>query len=76
MSIAVDGFNGASGNITLNVNLVPAAPTAPTNVAASDGTFSDKVQVTWTAPLGATAWLGAQRDWLRRSDSGPQAAAL
>jgi photosystem II stability/assembly factor-like uncharacterized protein len=30
--------------------------TAPTNVQASDGTFPDKVQVTWTASLGATSY--------------------
>jgi peptide/nickel transport system substrate-binding protein len=30
--------------------------TAPTNVAASDGTFTDKTQVTWTASSGATSY--------------------
>jgi hypothetical protein len=54
--IAVDGLNGASGNITLNVNEVPTAPAAPTNVNASDNTFSDGVHITWTAPAGATAY--------------------
>jgi fibronectin type 3 domain-containing protein len=29
---------------------------APTNVQASDGTFTDKVQITWTASLGATSY--------------------
>jgi surface protein len=28
----------------------------PTNVQASDGTFPDKVQITWTASLGATSY--------------------
>jgi fibronectin type 3 domain-containing protein len=32
-------------------NLAP-----PTNVQASDGTFTDKVQITWTASLGATSY--------------------
>jgi hypothetical protein len=57
--IAVDGYGGMAGNIALHVNLAtgtPAAPAAPTNVAASDGTFSDKVQVTWTASAGASAY--------------------
>lgn len=54
--IAVDGNAGASGGIALHLNLVPAAPAAPSGVAASDGTFSDKVQVTWTAVSGATAY--------------------
>ena len=31
-------------------------PLAPTSVSASDGTYSDKVQVTWTASLGATSY--------------------
>lgn len=54
--IAVDGNAGASGNISLQLNLAPAAPAAPTGVAASDGAFSNKVQVTWTAVSGATAY--------------------
>ena len=33
-----------------------AAPQPPTNVAASDGTYTDKVLVTWTAPANATAY--------------------
>lgn len=31
-----------------------AAPSAPTGVAASDGTYTDKVQVSWNAASGAT----------------------
>ena len=31
-------------------------PSAPTNVQASDGTYMDKVQVTWTASPGATSY--------------------
>ncbi len=31
-------------------------PSAPTNVQASDGTYMDKVQVTWTASSGATSY--------------------
>jgi hypothetical protein len=55
--IAVDGYAGASGNITLHLNLgAAAAPAAPTNVAATDGAFNDKVRVTWTAVTGATAY--------------------
>jgi predicted chitinase/fibronectin type 3 domain-containing protein len=55
--IAVDGYGGASGNITLHVNLTAAvAPQLPTNVAATDGTYGDKVRVTWTASANATAY--------------------
>ena len=32
------------------------APSAPTNVAATDGTHTDKVTVTWTKSSGATAY--------------------
>jgi S-formylglutathione hydrolase FrmB len=31
-------------------------PSVPTNVQASDGTYMDKVQVTWTASPGATSY--------------------
>jgi hypothetical protein len=54
--IAVDGASAASGAIALNINEVPVAPAAPTAVTASDNTFTDGVHVSWTAPLGATAY--------------------
>ena len=31
-------------------------PSVPTNVQASDGTYMDEVQVTWTASLEATSY--------------------
>lgn len=70
--IAVDGKAGASGNITLNLNLVPTAPGVPTGVAASDGTFGDKVQITWTAPAGATAY----EVWRNTSNSSGSATKI
>jgi hypothetical protein len=70
--IAVDGKAGASGNIVLNLNLVPTAPAAPTSVAASDGTFSDKVQVTWAASAGATAY----EVWRNTSNSSGSATKI
>jgi hypothetical protein len=54
--IAVDGKAGASGNVTLHLNFASAVPAAPTNVAATDGTLSDRVRVTWTASTGALAY--------------------
>lgn len=33
-----------------------SVPSAPTNVSASDGTYSDKVYITWSASLGATSY--------------------
>jgi hypothetical protein len=51
--IAVDGYNGASGNITLRIHM---SAKQPTNVAASDGAFTDRVAVTWSAAIGATSY--------------------
>lgn len=53
--IAVDGYYGESGNITLALNR-PTAPPAPTGVAASDGTFTDRVRVTWLSSSGAAGY--------------------
>ena len=47
--IAVDGYAGATGSISLHLAEAIAAPKAPTNVSATDGTLSDRVRVTWTA---------------------------
>jgi len=35
---------------------IAGPPPAPTNVSASNGTYVDKVQVTWTASPGATSY--------------------
>jgi hypothetical protein len=54
--IAVDGYNGASGQIALHLNLASTAPAAPTGVAATDGAYTDRVRITWTASTGATGY--------------------
>ena len=54
--IAVDGNNGASGQLAFHLNLAAAPPAAPTGVAASDGTYSDRVHIAWNASTGATAY--------------------
>ncbi len=54
--IAVDGYNGAAGAISLHLGFLPAIPAKPIGVAASDGTFSDRVRITWKASVGATAY--------------------
>jgi hypothetical protein len=41
---------------TFTVNISEALPAIPTNVSASDNTFTDKVQVTWTESAGATGY--------------------
>jgi hypothetical protein len=45
---------GASG--FSNVDTGWRAPAAPTNVVATDGTYTDKVQITWTASTGASGY--------------------
>ncbi|HPS41007.1 MAG TPA: hypothetical protein PK040_00285 [Anaerolineaceae bacterium] len=51
-------YSGLAMQSVSIVNLAAVTPTvppaAPTNVSASDGTFTDKVQVSWTASTGAT----------------------
>jgi hypothetical protein len=53
-----------SGTLSVTINH-QAAPSPPTNVQASDGTYVDKVQVTWTASSGATSY-GVYRAASRR----------
>jgi len=48
--IAVDGWRGASGNISLNWNYaLPSPPAAPTNVRAISSR-PNQAEITWTAP--------------------------
>ncbi|HLM83758.1 MAG TPA: hypothetical protein VK254_00910 [Candidatus Bathyarchaeia archaeon] len=59
-------------------------PAAPTNVAASDGDFTDKVRVTWTKSAGATdyhVWrdstdLGSAGDVAAFDDTGADAPSI
>ena len=54
--VKVYGYQGVSNpNYTLTIN--PATSLAPpTNVAASDGAYTDRVRVTWTASPNATGY--------------------
>jgi subtilisin family serine protease len=57
--IAVDGYGGRTGAITLNWDLVRAAPpTAPTGVRAV-ATGPDRVIVAWSNPTGSLPITGA-----------------
>lgn len=47
--------SGAGGSGIVIVSYTPV-PAAPTNVAATDGTYTDKVTITWTKPTGATGY--------------------
>jgi Zn-dependent metalloprotease len=49
---AEGGYNGSY--LAVNEENASPIPPAPLNVAASDSTFTDKVQVTWDAATGAT----------------------
>jgi hypothetical protein len=48
--------NGFVGNFDWLQLTAVAPPNAPTGVAASDNTFANKVRVTWTGSVGATAY--------------------
>jgi hypothetical protein len=57
----VEWLGAATGPATRSGDLFGGAPTpqppsAPTNVSASDGTYTDRVRLTWTASSGATGY--------------------
>ena len=71
--IVVDGYGGASGNVTLNLSLASAStPLAPTGLAASNGTFGDGVHLSWSAAAGATAY----EVWRNAANSSGSAAKI
>jgi hypothetical protein len=47
---------GIGGSGIVIVRYTPSAPEAPTNVAATDGTATNKVTITWTKSTGATGY--------------------
>lgn len=56
---AVSSDNGLENNLasqTVNVTLYQPAPPAPTGVAATDGTYTDRVRVRWNVASTATAY--------------------
>lgn len=57
-AIAVDGYGAASGTVNLNHAFTPSPslPLPPPSMSASDGTFSDRVRIEWTAGSGATSY--------------------
>lgn len=57
-AIAVDGYGGASGtvNLTLAFSVLVTPPPTPPSISASDGAFTDRVRIEWTASAGATSY--------------------
>jgi hypothetical protein len=47
---------GAQPTPTPTPTTVPGGPPVPTGVSASDGTFTDRVRITWNASAGATGY--------------------
>lgn len=77
------GTNSAGTGYGSEVSFL-TKPAAPTNVAATDGTYTDKVTITWTKPTGATnyhVWrdttdLGAAGDVATFDDTGADAPTI
>lgn len=70
--IAVDGYRGRTGDITLHLNLAAPPPAAPAGVSATDRAFSDRVRVTWDAVAGATGY----EIWRSNSNSSSKASRV
>jgi len=74
----------ASGVQSGTYTITCSAPSAPTNVSATDGTFTDKVQVTWNAVSGADQYqvyrdstaVSGWQSGLSYDDTGAQAPVV
>ena len=58
---STDGVNGNNDTdgwdaVAITVTSPPPPPPAPTGVSATDGTFTDRVRVTWNSVSGATSY--------------------
>lgn len=50
------GYRATGTQPTPTPTPVPSGPPVPTGVSASDGTFTDRVRITWNASAGATGY--------------------
>jgi len=50
------GFRATGAAPTPTPTPVPSGPPVPTGVSASDGTYTDRVRITWNASTGATGY--------------------
>ena len=46
-----------NSGIVSNTAELPRKPEPPTNLQASDGTYTDRIEITWTASIGADSYL-------------------
>lgn len=56
--IAVDGQNAISGTVKLQLSFLPTTqpPPTPASLTATDGTFSDRIRVTWSASANTLSY--------------------
>ncbi len=69
---ALDNLGLGSTSAPVGITVGQAPPAAPADVLAGDGTYSDKVRVTWTESTGATGY----EVWRNTSDSSGSASKL
>jgi M6 family metalloprotease-like protein len=55
-AVDTDDYESGDSNPTLYSFNFIAPPSRPTNVSASDGTYTDRVEIRWSASLGATSY--------------------
>jgi hypothetical protein len=72
LSDAFGASLGSSASATVTITDSGTLPSAPMGVSASDGTFTDKVRVTWEASSGATSY----EVWRHMSDSSGSASKI
>ncbi len=79
--VRVTNFCGSANSNTATLTVVPAAPPSPpTNVSASDGTYVDRVELTWAASPGATSYTVYRATslarWVRKTVLGTSSGTL
>ncbi len=71
--VAVTNSCGSANSNTATITMA-APPSAPTNVSASDGTYVDRVEVTWAASSGATSYTvfraTSNNTWVQKTTLG------
>ena len=68
----IDEVNESDNTYSKSFVILSNTPSLPTNVSATDGTYTDKVKITWTASTGATGY----EVWRSSSSSSSTATKL